>query len=234
MLQIKNLEAGYGNIRVLKGASITIKPCETVALVGPNGAGKSTVLKAIFNINDVYSGKILFKGKNITKIPTHELIELGISYVPQGRLIFSTMTVKENLEMGVHLLKDKDLIKKNMQEIFKKFPILKEKQQEYAFTLSGGQQQMLAIARALMQTPQILLLDEPSLGLSPIATKEIFKKIVEINKEGTAILIVEQNAKQAIAIADKTYVLEQGKIALKGGKNIIKNKKIKSIYLGGE
>lgn len=234
MLEIKNLEAGYGNIKVLKGVNITVKPSEIVALVGPNGAGKSTVLKAIFNINDIYSGKILFKDKNITKIPTHELIELGISYVPQGRLVFSTMTVKENLEMGAHLLKDKDLVKKNMQEIFKRFPILKEKQDKYAFTLSGGQQQMLAIARALMQTPQILLLDEPSLGLSPIAMKEIFKKIVEINKMGTAILIVEQNAKQAISIAHRTYVLEQGKIALKGGKEIIKNKKIKSIYLGGQ
>jgi len=234
MLEIKNLHAGYGKIKVLYNVNISIKAGEIVALVGPNGAGKSTVLKALFNINNIYSGKIFFHSKDITNLPTHELIELGISYVPQGRLVFSTMTVKENLEMGAHLLKDKDLIIKNMEHIFSKFPILKEKENEYAFTLSGGQQQMLAIARALMVTPQLLLMDEPSLGLSPIAMKEIFSKIQEIAKEGTAILLVEQNAKQAISIAHKTYVLEQGKIALKGNKSIIKNKKIKSIYLGGE
>jgi len=234
MLSIKNLESGYGKMQVLFGVSLNIKPNEIVVLIGPNGAGKSTLLKSIFNLIDIYKGEIVFKNKKITKIPTHELIELGIGYVPQGRQVFNSLTVKENLEMGAFLTKEKELIEKRMDEILEvHFPDLRKKLDDYAFTLSGGQQQMLAIGRALMQDPQLLLLDEPSLGLAPKIMKDLFRKIVEINEEGVAIIIVEQNAKQATKIADRIFVLEDGKIALSGNKNILKDRRIEKIYLGG-
>ena len=233
MLTITNLQSGYNRLEILKGINFQVNPNEIVAIIGPNGAGKSTLLKSIFNLCNIFEGNITFKDKNITKLRTHELIYEGISYVPQGRQVFTTLTVKENLEMGAFIIKDKELIQRNLDDVFNKFPVLKEKQDDYAFTLSGGQQQMLAIARALIQNPQLLLLDEPSLGLSPKAMKLIFKKIQEINKEGVSIIIVEQNAKQAVELAHTTYILEDGKIALKGNKDILKNKKIKDIYFGG-
>lgn len=234
MLQIKNLESGYGKMQVLFGIDLNAKPNEIIVLIGPNGAGKSTLLKSIFNIIDIYGGKILFKNKDITRIPTHELIELGIGYVPQGRQVFNTLTVKENLEIGAFLTKEKDLVEKRLNEVVEKhFPDLKKKLNDHAFNLSGGQQQMLAIGRALMQDPQLLLLDEPSLGLAPKIMKELFKKIVEINEEGVTIIIVEQNAKQATKIADRIFVLEDGKVALSGNKDILKDKRIEKIYLGG-
>ena len=234
MLSIKNLEAGYGKMQVLFGIDLSIKPKEISVLIGPNGAGKSTLLKSIFNLVDIYKGKIIFKNKDITKIPTHKLIELGISYVPQGRQVFQTLTVRENLEMGAFLTKEKDLIEKRLNEVVEKhFPDLKKKLNECAFNLSGGQQQMLAIGRALMQDPQLLLLDEPSLGLAPKIMKELFRKIQEINDEGVTIIIVEQNARQATQIADKIFVLEDGKVALSGNKSLLKTKKIQHIYLGG-
>ena len=234
MLSIKNLEAGYGKMQVLFGVNLDIKPNEIAVLIGPNGAGKSTLLKSIFSLVDVYKGKILFKNKDITRIPTHELIKLGISYVPQGRQVFSTLTVRENLEMGAFLTKEKDLIEKNLEEVLEKhFPELRKKLNDYAFTLSGGQQQMLAVGRALMQNPKLLLLDEPSLGLAPKIMKELFKKIKEINEENVSIVMVEQNAKQATKIADKIFVLEDGKVALSGDKRLLKTKKIQKIYLGG-
>ncbi len=234
MLSIKNLESGYGEMQVLFGVSLDIKPEEIAVLIGPNGAGKSTVLKSIFNLVDIYNGKIIFKNKDITKIPTHELIEIGISFVPQGRQVFRNLTVRENLEMGAFLTKEKSLVEKRLNEVIDMhFPDLRKKLNDYAFSLSGGQQQMLAIGRALMQDPQLLLLDEPSLGLAPKIMKGLFRKIKEINKEGVAIVIVEQNAKQATAIADKIFVLEEGKIALSGDKSLLKTKKIQNIYLGG-
>ena len=234
MLKIENLEAGYEKMQVLFGIDLNAKPNDIVVLIGPNGAGKSTLLKSIFNLVDIFKGKIFYKNRNITKMPTHKLIGLGISYVPQGRQVFSTLTVKENLEMGAFLTKDKGLVEKRMEEVLEiHFPDLKRKLNDYAFNLSGGQQQMLAIGRALMQDPQLLLLDEPSLGLAPKITKELFKKIQEINAEGVTIIIVEQNARQATKIADKIYVLEDGKIALSGNKNILKDKRIEKIYLGG-
>ena len=234
MLSIKNLESGYGKMQILFGVSLTIKPNDIAVLIGPNGAGKSTLLKSIFNLVDVYKGKIIFKNKDITKIPTHELIELGISYVPQGRQVFNTLTVRENLEMGAFLTKEKDLVEGRINEVLNKhFPDLRKKLNDYAFNLSGGQQQMLAISRALMQDPQLLLLDEPSLGLAPRIMKELFRKIKEINEEGVTVMIVEQNAKQATAIADKIFVLEDGKVALSGSRSILKTRKIQHIYLGG-
>jgi branched-chain amino acid transport system ATP-binding protein len=233
MLKINNLKSGYNGQEVLHDISMEIEPNKIIAIIGPNGSGKSTILKSIFRLAKIYSGNVIFKNKNITKLPTHELIYEGISYVPQGRQVFSDLTVRENLEMGAYIMKDHQLLEANIKDVFEKFPFLKEKQEDYAFTLSGGQQQMLAIGRALIQNPELLLLDEPSLGLSPKMTTEIFKKIKEIHKEGVSIIIVEQNAKQAMEIADKTYVLESGKIALQGGKEILKNKKIKEIYFGG-
>ena len=232
MLKINNLHAGYDKIEILKGVNIDVKNNEIIALIGPNGAGKSTILKSIFNLCNIYSGEIIFKDKNITKLQTYELIHEGISYVPQGRQIFRELTVKENLEMGAFIL-DKNVMKRNIKDVYQKFPFLKEKRNEYAINLSGGQQQLLAIGRALMQNPQLLLLDEPSLGLSPKSMKEMFNKIKEINKEGVSIIIVEQNAKQSVEIADRTYILEDGKIALNGGKEILKDKKLKDIYFGG-
>lgn len=234
ILKIQNLKSGYNGMEVLHGVDLEVKPVEIVVLIGPNGAGKSTLLKSIFSLCEIYFGKIIFKDKDITKLPTHQLIYEGISYVPQGRQVFSTLTVRENLEMGAFIMKDYELIKRNIADVFNKFPILKERQNDYAFTLSGGEQQMLAIARALIQDPELLLLDEPSLGLAPKIMKEIFEKIKEINKQGISIIIVEQNAKKAVEIADRTYILENGKIALGGGKEVLEDKRIRSIYLGGE
>ena len=232
-LTVEKLEGGYGNLQILFGVDMNIKPDQITVIIGPNGAGKSTVLKSIFNLCDIYRGKIMYKGKDITRLPTHERIQLGISIVPQGRQVFSGLTVQENLEMGAFMTKDADLVEKKMEEVLGHFPALREKISHNAFSLSGGQQQMLAIARGLMQDPQILLLDEPSLGLAPKTMKEIFLKIQDINKEGCAILMVEQNAKAACRIADHIYVLEEGKIALQGNKGILKHPKIKNIYLGG-
>ena len=233
MLQIKNLEAGYGKNKILKNVNLEVKPGEIVAIIGPNGAGKSTLLKSIFNLCNLHSGEILFKNKDVTNLPTYELIYEGISYVPQGRQVFTNMSVRENLEMGSYIMTNHQLLKTNLKDVFEKFPALKSKQNDEAYTLSGGQQQQLAIARALVQNPELLLLDEPSLGLSPKIMKEIFQKIVEISKEGISVILVEQNAKQAVEIADKTIVLEDGKIALTGGKEILKDPKIKNIYFGG-
>ncbi len=233
LLEIKNLEAGYGKLKVLFGISLSVKPGEIAVLIGPNGAGKSTVLKSIFNLTDIRKGKIMYKCKDITKLPTHERIQLGISIVPQGRQVFSNLTVRENLEMGAYLTKDKEAIEARMDEVMHHFPELRQKLDHNAFSLSGGQQQMLAIVRGLMQNPHLLLLDEPSLGLAPIIMKDLFRRIQAINKEGCAILMVEQNAKAACEIADHIFVLEEGKVALHGDKRVLKHKKIKNIYLGG-
>ena len=234
MIDIKNLKAGYDQHQVLFGVDLKVKPNEIVVLIGPNGAGKSTIVKGVFNLATVYKGKIMFKGKDITKLPTHDRIHLGIGYVPQGRQVFPNLSVRENLEMGAFLETDKEIIQERINEITNNhFPELKKKMNHKADSLSGGQQQMLAIGRALMMDPQLLMLDEPSLGLSPKLMKELFRKIIDIKNEGTAILMVEQNAKQAVAIADRIYVLEDGKIVMSGGKSILKKPKIKHIYLGG-
>jgi branched-chain amino acid transport system ATP-binding protein len=233
MLKINNLKVGYNGIEILKGVDFELGAAEIVAIIGPNGAGKSTLLKSIFNLCDIYSGKIIFKDKDITKLPTYQLIQEGVSYVPQGRQVFPNLTVEENLEMGAYVMEGKEVTKRNLKDVYAKFPELEEKSKELAGNLSGGQQQMLSIGRALIQDPEILLLDEPSLGLAPRVMKEVFEKIVEINKEGISIIIVEQNARQAVNIAHRTYILEDGQVALHGGKEILNNDKIKNIYFGG-
>jgi branched-chain amino acid transport system ATP-binding protein len=233
MLKIEGLRAGYKGMEILQGVEIEVNPGEVVAIIGPNGAGKSTLLKSIFNLCEIYSGRITFKGTDITGLPTYELIYEGVSFVPQGRHVFSDLTVKENLEMGAFIFKDKRMVRRNIMEIFEKFPVLGLKKNEYAFTLSGGQQQMLAIARALMQNPELLLLDEPSLGLAPKVMGEVFSKIVEINREGITTIIVEQNARQAVKIADRTYILEDGMVALEGGREILSDERVRDIYFGG-
>jgi len=233
MLQIKNLKSGYKGVEVLHGVDVEVKTGEIVALIGPNGAGKSTLLKSIFNLTEIYSGEIIFKDRDITKLPTYDLIYEGISFVPQGRQVFGSLSVYENLEMGAYVFKDREVIKRNFTEAFRHFPMLYERQKHYAYSLSGGQQQMLAIGRALVQNPELLLMDEPSLGLSPKAMKEVFNKIVDLNNEGITIIIVEQNARQAVQIAHRTYVLENGRIVLEGGRGIIDDPRIRSIYFGG-
>ena len=233
MLYTDKLNAGYGKLHILKDVDFKVKPGQIVSIIGPNGAGKSTLLKSIFNLCDVYSGKIFFKESDITKLPTYDLILEGISYSPQGRQIFPDLTVYENLEMGLYIFKDKAYKLKKIHEILNRFSILKEKENKLAYSLSGGQQQILSIARSLLHNPSLLLLDEPSLGLDPKTQKEVFKIIKEINKDGITIIIVEQNAKQAAEISDIIYVLEDGKIALKGDKLILKDKRIKDVYFGG-
>jgi branched-chain amino acid transport system ATP-binding protein len=232
MLTIQNLKAGYNGMEILRGVDLEVKAGEIVAIIGPNGAGKSTLLKSIFHLTEIYSGKIFFKDKDITNLPTFQLISLGVSYVPQGRQVFGNLTVLENLEMGAFIFQDKELLQRNIDDVFEKFPTLEEKKNELACNLSGGQQQMLAVGRALIQDPELLLFDEPSLGLDPKTMKEVFVKIQEINKEGISIVIVEQNAKQAVSLAKRTYVLEDGRVALSGGPDILQSEKIKSVYFG--
>tara|TARA_Y100000034_G_C6906717_1_gene421041 strand:+ start:3786 stop:4484 length:699 start_codon:yes stop_codon:yes gene_type:complete len=231
MLEIKNLEAGYGSLKILKGVNLVAKEGDLVALIGPNGCGKSTTLKCIFGLLRPYSGNILFKGKKITRKRPDRIVRFGISYVPQGRRVFQTMTVEENLEMGAFIL-SKELARKRLKEIYDYFPILKQKKHQKATFLSGGQQQMLSIGRALMLKPRLLLLDEPSLGLDPKMMVEIFRKIKEINKKRTTVILVEQNASMALEICNRAYVLENGKIALKGGKDLAKKKDVKDLYVG--
>lgn len=231
MLQLHNLKAGYGELQILQGINLEIGNKELVAVIGPNGAGKSTVLKAIFNLAEVTGGQILFNGKNIRKLPTHQLLQEGISYVPQGRINFMDLTVLENLELGGYF--NQQRMKDNLHKVGEIFPILREKKNELAFSLSGGQQQMLALGRALMQEPKLLLLDEPTLGLSPKLQKELFEILRRLKLHGLAILVVEQNAKKAIESADRTYLLEDGLIALTGGREIVHDPKIQQVYLGG-
>lgn len=233
MLEISNLKSGYNGMEILHGVSIKARPSEVVSIIGPNGSGKSTLLKSIFSLASVYSGSIVFMKKDVKGLKTHELIGEGISYVPQGRQVFSTLTVRENLEVSAFIYREKSLVNKRIGEVFRRFPFLEQKQKDYAFTLSGGQQQMLAIARSLMQSPKLLLLDEPSLGLSPKAMKDVFRKIAEINRGGVSIILVEQNARQSVKIADRTYVLEDGRIALEAGKEILDEKRLRDIYFGG-
>lgn len=232
MLEIRNLEAGYGHLKILKGINLIAKKGDLVALVGPNGSGKSTTLKCISGLLKPKKGRILLKKRNISGMNPDEVVRLGVSYVPQGRRVFQTMTVEENLEMGGFILENKELVKERTKEIYSYFPILKERKDQKASFLSGGQQQMLSIGRALMLKPEILLLDEPSLGLAPNVMADIFRKINEINKRGTTIILVEQNAHMALEICNRAYVLEQGRIALHDGSSLVNKKLVKQLYLG--
>lgn len=234
MLKIENLHVHYGVIHALKGVSLEVKEGEIVTLIGSNGAGKSTLLKTISNLLSASSGSIMYLGQDTKAMASKLLPAYGLVQVPEGRKIFSGLSVKENLLMGAYLRKDKAGIKEDLEKIYERFPILKKRLNQDASTLSGGEQQMLAMSRALMARPKLLLLDEPSMGLAPLLVKEIFKLIQEIHAQGTTILLVEQNANQALKIAHKAYVLETGSIVLSGsGQELLSSEDVKRIYLGG-
>jgi branched-chain amino acid transport system ATP-binding protein len=234
MLEIRNLHVSYGGIAALHGISLEVPAGSIVTLIGGNGAGKSSTLRAISGIAKVASGSIVFEGREITNKPAHEIVALGIAHSPEGRMVFSNLTVLENLHMGAHLRRDRHAISSDLERIFTLFPRLKERLQQAAGTLSGGEQQMLAIARALMSKPKCLLLDEPSLGIAPILVQTIFSRIVEINRElGLTILLVEQNANLALRIASHGYVLETGRIILNDTTESLRtNPAVRSAYLG--
>lgn len=233
MLELKNIDLYYEGIHALKNLSLEVKKGEIVTLIGANGAGKTSTLRAISGLQPYKNGTIVYNGKDIKKISVNKIVSLGLSHVPEGRKIFSNLTVYDNLLLGAYLRKDTKEIKKDLEDIFLKFPRLKERKKQLAGTLSGGEQQMLAIGRALMNRPDMLILDEPSMGLAPIIVKEIFNIIVEINKGGTTILLVEQNANMALSIANRAYVLENGSITLSGdAKEISNNEAVKNAYLG--
>ncbi|MEW6686840.1 MAG: ABC transporter ATP-binding protein [Candidatus Edwardsbacteria bacterium] len=233
MLRLQEVHTHYGAIEALRGISLSVEKKEMVALIGANGAGKSTCLLTISGIVRRSKGKIFFEEREIDGLSPEEIVRLGISQVPEGRRIFPKLSVLENLEMGAFLLKNKKEIEKRLGFVYEIFPVLKERRGQKGGTLSGGEQQMLAIARALMSKPKLLLLDEPSLGLSPILVEKIFDIIEKIRQEGTTVLLVEQNAQKALTLADRAYVLENGKIVLEGkGKSLLEDKKVKEAYLG--
>ena len=233
MLKIDGLNVNYGAIHALHDISINVKEGEIVTLIGANGAGKTSILRAISGLIPIKSGSVMYEDKAIHNIPAYKLAKLGIAHVPEGRRIFANMSVMENLELGAYIRNDKSNIAKDYEMVFDKFPRLKERIKQMAGTLSGGEQQMLAMGRALMVRPRILLLDEPSMGLAPLVVRNIFSIIQEINKSGTTILLVEQNAHMALSIANKAYVLETGKIVLEGNaKELLSNDSVRSAYLG--
>ncbi len=233
MLKVTDLNVYYGVIQAIKGVSFEVNEGEVIALIGANGAGKTTILHTITGLVEAKSGKVEFEGKDITRMPGHKIVSLGMAHVPEGRRVFSDLTVLENLKMGAYTQKDKGVINETLKMIYKRFPRLEERKNQQAGTLSGGEQQMLAMGRALMSQPKIILMDEPSMGLSPIFVNEIFDIIQEVSAAGTTVLLVEQNAKKALGIADRAYVLETGKIALEGAaKDLLNNDSVKKAYLG--
>ncbi len=235
MLEIKNLSVSYGAITALHGISLSVPDGKIVTLIGANGAGKTTTLKTISGLLKPKSGEIFYDGKNIAGLPPHQIVARGLSHVPEGRMIFANLTVLENLQLGAYLQKNKKIVSHELEHIFSLFPRLQEREKQIAGTLSGGEQQMLAIGRALMSKPKLLLLDEPSLGLAPLLVKTIFEKIVEINREqGLTILLVEQNANLALEISHFGYVLETGKIILQDDSAALRqNSQVRTAYLGG-
>ena len=232
LLTVEGLEASYGPLKILHGINLQADKGDIVAIIGPNGSGKSTTIKAMFGLLTPDKGKVVFKNKNLAGKTADQVVHHGIAYVPQGRMVFQTMTVEENLEMGAFIVKDKQEVKKRLKDMYNFFPVLRQKKNQKATFLSGGQQQMLSIARALMIEPELLLLDEPSLGLAPNTMVDIFRKIKEINKQGTTIILVEQNAHMALEICTKAYVLERGKVAVSGGPELAQKKEVKDLYLG--
>lgn len=234
MLKVENLVVRYGMIEAIKGISFEVNDGEIVTLIGANGAGKTTTMHTISGLLKPTEGSILLDGVDITKIPAHKIVMMGLAQIPERRRVFASQTVEENLDLGAFTRKDKEGVAQDLERVYTLFPRLKERKKQLAGTLSGGEQQMLAMGRALMARPKILLLDEPSMGLSPLLVKEIFRIIAEINKQGTTILLVEQNAKMALAIADRAYVLETGKITLEGsGQELAASEQVQKVYLGG-
>ena len=233
MLEVKDLEVYYGVIQAIKGISFHVDKGEIIALIGANGAGKTTTLHTVTGLISPKSGHVLFEGKDITKIPAHKIVSMGMAHVPEGRRVFAELSVYENLKMGAYTRKDKNEIEESLKNVYKRFPRLEERKNQMAGTLSGGEQQMLAMGRALMSKPKIILMDEPSMGLSPIMVNEIFDIIRSVSESGTTVLLVEQNAKKALSIADRAYVLETGKIVVEGkAKDLLEDDSIKKAYLG--
>lgn len=233
LLEIKDLEVYYGAINALKGISFSVEEGEIIALIGANGAGKTTALHTISGLIPAKSGSVLFNGKELTKTPAHKIVSMGMAHVPEGRRVFAQLSVYENLTLGAFTRKDKSEINESLERVYDRFPRLKERRTQLAGTLSGGEQQMLAMGRALMSKPTIVLMDEPSMGLSPLYVNEIFNIIQEINKSGTTVLLVEQNAKKALSIANRAYVLETGTISLSGDAHeLMDNDEVKKAYLG--
>lgn len=233
MLHVENIQVYYGVINAIKGVSFEVNEGEVIALIGANGAGKTTILHTITGLVAPSSGRILFEGHDLLKTPAHKIISLGMAHVPEGRRIFQQLTVYENLKLGAYTLRSKEKIEQNLSYIYTHFPRLEERKNQVAGTLSGGEQQMLAMGRALMSNPKILLMDEPSMGLSPLLVSEIFKIIKEVSEEGTTVLLVEQNAKKALSIADRAYVLETGKIVMQGKADALaSDPRIQAAYLG--
>ena len=233
MLEIKDLKVSYGMIQAIKGISFEVNKGEVIALIGANGAGKTTILHTITGLLNADSGSVTYEGKDITRMPGHKIVSMGIAHVPEGRRVFANMTVLQNLKLGAYTRKDKAEIAETLEMVYTRFPRLKERKNQLAGTLSGVEQQMLALGRALMSHPQIILMDEPSMCLSPIFVNEIFDIIEEVSKSGTTVLLVEQNAKKALSIADRAYVLETGNIVLDGkASELLDNDSIKKAYLG--
>ena len=233
MLKIENIQVYYGMINAIKGVSFEVNEGEVIALIGANGAGKTTILHTITGLVAPKSGHVYFEGKDLTKIPAHKIVYLGMAHVPEGRRIFQQLTVYENLKLGAFSITDKVQIEKNLNYVYMHFPRLAERKNQVAGTLSGGEQQMLAMGRALMSNPKIILMDEPSMGLSPLLVNEIFKIISEVSKDGTTVLLVEQNAKKALSIADRAYVLETGNIVMEGkASELLDDPRIREAYLG--
>ncbi|MBQ9428283.1 MAG: ABC transporter ATP-binding protein [Clostridia bacterium] len=233
MLKVEDLQVYYGMINAIKGVSFEVNEGEVVALIGANGAGKTTILHTVTGLVSAKSGHVYLEGRDLCKIPAHKIVYLGMAHVPEGRRVFQQLTVYDNLRLGAFSLKDKAKIESNINYVFRHFPRLLERKNQVAGTLSGGEQQMLAMGRALMSNPKILLMDEPSMGLSPLLVAEIFKIISEVSKEGTTVLLVEQNAKKALSIADRAYVLETGKIVMEGkASDLLNDPRIKAAYLG--
>lgn len=233
LLEIKDLEVNYGVIKAIKGVSFDVNEGEIIALIGANGAGKTTILHTITGLIQAKKGSIVFDGKDLTKTPPHKIVSMGMAHVPEGRRIFQQLSVLENLKLGAYTRKDKSEIASTLKMVYERFPRLEERKNQVAGTLSGGEQQMLAMGRALMSKPRIILMDEPSMGLSPLLVSEIFDIIKVINESGTTVLLVEQNAKKALSIADRAYVLETGNITLSGdAKDLINDESVKKAYLG--
>lgn len=233
LLEVKDIEVYYGMIQALRGVSFEVNQGEVVALIGANGAGKTTTLHTITGLLRAKTGHILFNGNDISKVPAHKIVTMGMAHVPEGRRVFANMSVLQNLKMGAYTRKDKNEIEATIQKVYKHFPRLQERQNQMAGTLSGGEQQMLAMGRALMSQPSIILMDEPSMGLSPIFVNEIFNIIKEVSESGTTVLLVEQNAKKALSIADRAYVLETGKTTLEGkAGDLLNDESVQKAYLG--